>query len=520
MNKLIRQLALIGYGLACSSVAAMAEEMPPLHVKRTGVPAVVDSQGRTTLLRGVNLNALGDYFQANPLYPTVIDATEDDFAQMSALGLNVVRLILSWSSLEPERGVIDESYIDRIKTMVGYAKKYGIYVVLDMHQDAWGKFIASSPDTQCGFFESSIGWDGAPKWATYTDGASTCRVKVREFSPAVARAFENFWRNREGIQTELISVWSRLATAFADEPAVVGYDLINEPNFGVSVGLSQTLLMGRYYTQALRAIRSAEKSVTNGFSHVAFVEPSVEWSAFGVTLPPLGLFLLDDNIVFAPHLYAGSITVTGTITSGYQAASKVATLYRTPFWSGEWGWFGEPAQTEPQIWAYAQQEDAYRIGGAVWQWKQACGDPHSQGVRNGREVVGEQYQVTVTLCPGDTALGVSPAYARVLSRARPLHAPGDLVALSSDPYRGVMTLEGRSEEPGALVLWVPAQDYSVMDNGTMDKSSIGKNSIGKSRTHSGPPVVSGGSELVREKVSGGYRITLNVSGNYQVRVDY
>lgn len=496
------QITLAGCALAITGNSFASAELPPLAVQRSGMPAIIDNQQRTVLLRGVNLNALGDYYQANANYPTVIDASEHDFAEMAKLGMNVVRLVINWSALQPERDHIDYDYIDRIKTMVGHAKKHGLYTIIDMHQDAWGKYIASNGSEQCGFFETSIGWDGAPQWATLTNGASTCRLRVREISPAVATAFENFWRNREGIQDELIKVWSVLAREFADEPAVAGYDLLNEPNFGLSVGISQTLLMGNYYTKAIRAIRAAEKGVPGGFAHIAFFEPSVEWSAFGVTLMPLGLFLFDNNIVFAPHLYSGSITVTGTIGSGFQAAKKVADLYRTPFWSGEWGWFGSAEESESQIWAYAQHEDAYRIGGAVWQWKQACGDPHAQGIWYGREIEGEQNHVNITWCPGDLPLRVSPAYQRVLSRARPLYAPGDLVALRSNPYTGSMRLEGNAKADSndssnaMLLLWVPEREGVA------------------------GPEVRGGEVHSIVEVPGGYHVSVTVASRYAVEVDY
>lgn len=355
----------IACALALLPLGAHADADLRLSVRKGSLPAIIDARDRTVLLRGVNLNSLGDYYAAFPAYPTVIPIEEADFERMASLGFNVVRLLLSWSYLEPMPGVIDEAYIGKIRETVALAKKHGLYVVLDMHQDAWGKYIASTEADQCGFFERSIGWDGAPQWATLTEGRSTCRIRVREFSPAVATAWENFWRNKNGIQDHLIQVWARLAREFAAEPAVAGYDLINEPNFGLSVGLSQTMLMGRYYSKTLKAIRTAEQSVTGGFPHIGFFEPSVEWSAFGTTLFPIGSFVLDPNIVFAPHLYSGSITVVGDVASGYREAAKVAKIYRTPFWSGEWGWFGEPVSAEPQIWTYAQHEDHYLIGGAA-----------------------------------------------------------------------------------------------------------------------------------------------------------
>ena len=397
VKSLITWAAIIG--LVACSMAANANtgfaELRPLQVLKSQTPAITDDQSRTVLLRGANLNTLGDYYQANPEMPTKIPASQQDYAEMASLGFNVVRLVLSWSALEPTRGQLDPTYLETIRTHVGYAKSQGIYTVLDMHQDAWGKYIASTQADQCGFFEPAIGWDGAPAWATITDGASTCRFPgLREMSPAVARAFENFWRNRDGIQDALIDTWAKLAAEFATEPAVAGYDLLNEPNFGLSVGFSQTLMMGSFYTKALRAIRKAE-TAAEGFHHIAFFEPSVEWSAFGTTLWPIGFFLFDSNIVFAPHLYSGSITVIGTIESGYAHAAQAARFYRTPFWSGEWGWFGEGAETEASVWRYAQMEDQYQIGGAVWQWKQACGDPHPQKVWNGRPVTETQNQVNL-----------------------------------------------------------------------------------------------------------------------------
>lgn len=486
-------IALLGVALPALACA----DLLPLQVRKGANPAIIDARDRTVLLRGVNYNALGDYFEANPDQPAVVPYQADDFARMAQLGMNVVRLLISWSALEPQRGVIDDAYLDQIRTAVADAKANGLYVVLDMHQDAWGKFIATPDSTDCGFFQPSIGWDGAPAWATLTDGQSTCRFPgLRELSPAVARAFENFWRNRDGIQDALIATWARLAREFAAEPAVAGYDFLNEPNFGVSVGLSQILLMGNFYSKTLRAIRTAEQSVPGGFAHIGFFEPSVEWSAFGITLPPLGLFMLDRNIVFAPHLYSGSITVTGTVASGYANAAKVAGIYRAPFWSGEWGWFGAPADSEASIWEYAQYEDRYRIGGAVWQWRQACGDPHAQGSREGRTVTEPQYHVIINLCPGDEDGGVSPAYERILARAYPRHAPGELLQLHSDPYSGVLTLVGESDEEGDLELWVP----------TSARVNV--------------PQLDGSDAVQVESRSGGFLIRATVSGHYHITLQY
>src|SRR5205823_11597120 len=123
--------------------------LSPLHVVRGIRPRIEDGQHRQVLLRGVNTNQLGDYYQADPTLPSTVPLTEDDFAQMAAVGFDSVRLIVHWSLLEPRRGVFDQAYLDRVGQAVGWAAHHGLYVVLDMHQDAWGKYIATPAGETC-----------------------------------------------------------------------------------------------------------------------------------------------------------------------------------------------------------------------------------------------------------------------------------------------------------------------------------------------------------------------------------
>src|SRR5262249_23580534 len=156
-----------------------------------------------------------------------------DWADMAKQGFNVVRLLISWSSVEPTRGMFDDAYIARVRDAVKAAAANGLYSVIDMHQDAWGKYIASPSDVVCAPDAApAIGWDGAPQWATLTDGADTCTHGSREDSEAVMNAWDSFYANRDGIMDELVATWSKVATSFRDEPAVAGYDLLNEPNHG------------------------------------------------------------------------------------------------------------------------------------------------------------------------------------------------------------------------------------------------------------------------------------------------
>ena len=83
-------------------------------------------------------------------------------------------------------------------------KEHGLYTVLDLHQDAWGNALAR-PEQQCGGGTSATtGWDGAPAWATITDGTLHCQFLARDLAPAVATAFGNFYTDRDGIQSALV----------------------------------------------------------------------------------------------------------------------------------------------------------------------------------------------------------------------------------------------------------------------------------------------------------------------------
>jgi endoglycosylceramidase len=455
--------ALASAALLPASAPARVAELPPLHVVRGADARIEDSSGRQVLLRGVNVNQLGDYYRGSPALDPTIPLTEQDFVDIARVGFDSVRLIVHWSALEPTRGAFDEAYVARIRQAVEWAKAHGIYTVVDMHQDAWGKHVDTPPGEICAPGATpSIGWDGAPGWATLTDGMPTCQFGgVRELSPAVAQAWQNFYADRDGIQGRLVETWRRLAHAFAGEPAVAGFDIVNEPHPGFAPSASAATELAAFYTRALTAIRAGERG---GLAHVVFFEPLVVWSASAVDVVPPPTFTDDPNIVFAPHLYAGSISADRTAGApfltphdGHQAAAGAASGYQTTYWSGEWGWFGDPAKDRGDIAMYAAEEDARRVGGAWWDWKQACGDPHQINDARGG---GTSPSLNRYACPQQRALGIPATTRRILARAYPRAAPGRLTALESNPESGALRLTGADDDLAgscALEVWLPGE---------------------------------------------------------------
>ena len=143
--------------------------LPWLHVEHPTRPRafIADELGRTVILRGVASGGLMDYWAGTnpadlapaPFFPIDPAAYEDrcavnsatiwqpplcrtDLAEMRARGFEVVRLALSWSLLEPRPGAYDRRCLDRIAQVVGWARAEGIYVILDMHENAYSRYIA------------------------------------------------------------------------------------------------------------------------------------------------------------------------------------------------------------------------------------------------------------------------------------------------------------------------------------------------------------------------------------------
>ena len=110
-----------------ASAATASTALRALHaIRGTGAhvdPRIVDDHGSEVLLRGVNVNSLGDYFQANASYPTTVPVTETDWAAMQADGFDVVRLLISWSTLEPTKGHISQGYLATIHDTVAAAAR-------------------------------------------------------------------------------------------------------------------------------------------------------------------------------------------------------------------------------------------------------------------------------------------------------------------------------------------------------------------------------------------------------------
>jgi len=177
-----------------------------------------------------------------------------DFAKMHAWGMNCIRLGIIWDGIEPEPGKYDDAYLDGVAKRVAWAAQHGLYVFLDMHQDLFSGLYA----------------DGAPAWATLHEDRPHNQGGVWSdaylISPAVQVAFDNFWANAPapdgvGIQDHYAAAWRHVAKRFAEDPTVIGYDIMNEPFEGTSVTAAQkVLLRGEFGTRLAQRLKDLAQS--------------------------------------------------------------------------------------------------------------------------------------------------------------------------------------------------------------------------------------------------------------------
>ncbi|MEZ5176705.1 MAG: cellulase family glycosylhydrolase [Acidimicrobiales bacterium] len=423
---------------------------------------IVDSAGRQVLLRGANVNSLGEYWQGDPTEAPTVAVTGTDWDAMAAHGFSVVRLLITWSRIEPVRGQIDQGYLDQVDAAVRAAAAHGIYSVIDMHQDAFSAHTATPLPVDCPPGTGPAkGWDGAPAWAVITDGLSTCTPGERNAAPAVRAAWNHFWDDTDGIRTRFAASWGAVAARFAGRPEVAGYDLLNEPEASRPAA-ELTPIYEAFLLQVIRSIRAAEAGAP--FEHLVFVEPALPAGnlAYGLVIPDPNRAGVDRrNIVASVHNYAESIQQGITIEGLNDVIESITAGMGLPQWGGEYGFWDTSPATLAKVARYAADEDRRRWGGAWWQWRQACGDPHSVGWDGSGWAAphGAVVHLNTLSCPGDTVGVPTEPFLRVLGRAYPRATPGTLDHLVSDPTTGQLSVEATATAAGGeLVVWAPTAD--------------------------------------------------------------
>lgn len=179
----------------CRAVAA--PEVPqPATTPLSRIQIAPDGRGLVTE-RGAPFAPMGvNYFRPGTGWAPQLwkkfdpEATRRDFARMKDLGVNCVRVFLTYGSFHQEPGRLAEDGLAKFDQFLKLAEEAGIYV------------HPTGPDH----------WEGLPEWARGD----------RLTEERVLRALEGFW--------------TALATRYRGRAVLFAYDLLNEPAIGWNTG--------------------------------------------------------------------------------------------------------------------------------------------------------------------------------------------------------------------------------------------------------------------------------------------
>jgi endoglucanase len=294
---------------------------------------IVDAAGKPLFLRATNL---GNWlvpegymwlFQDGPQSPSEIRAlvfellgpegsaafwqkyrenhvTREDIAFLHHAGFNAIRVPLHYSLFESD----DAEGFKLLDRLIAWSRAEGLYVLLDMH---------AAPGGQTG--------------ANIDDGAGY---------PWLYQSPKE--------QEHLSAIWRRLATHYRDEPAVLGYDLLNEPipHFPRLAPLNS--LLEPVYKKLAGEIRKADAH------HILFLGGAQWDSNFSVFGKPF-----DANVVYTFHKYW-----TAPDESVIRQYIDFRDRYDVPIWMGESG-----ENTDDWIAQFVKVLEKNNIGWAFWPYK-------------------------------------------------------------------------------------------------------------------------------------------------------
>jgi hypothetical protein len=371
---------------------------------------IVDQQGRTLLLRGVNIMGL-EYTPASSPLPW----DDSDLRKVRATGATVVRVPISWAIIEPQRGHYDAAALARITTAVRWASDAGLLVVLDMHQWNW------SP---------CFGGNGVPEWASSPCPHATAVDNAN--APSMFKSETAFWLSRT-LQARFTAAWRQavIAARAAGTDNVLGYEILNEPPLGlIAPGVFENAVLAPFYERNARAIRKLDPG------GLIFVEPIL---GSGIDFGLVHLSIA--RLVYSTHLYQASVNDAGYHAGDFAgpaqflpdllAGGREAARLHAAYWPGEWGYL-DPTQTVSLDEArYARDmltaQDIARVGSAYWTYNRH--DP-----------------------------AWNPAIVSVLTRPSPFAVAGDLLSMRTKPNSVTVTWRQRGSASSRFSLpagWTP-----------------------------------------------------------------
>jgi len=333
---------------------------------------LTNSDGQVVILHGTN-----EVYKLPPYEPSASGFNADDAAFLAANGFTAVRLGVIWAAVEPTPGHINTDYLDSINETVQILADHGIYTMIDMHQDNWS---------------TEFQGEGAPDWATFDGGKRNPKLGFPVnywLNPAENHAWKSFWDNVPapdglGLQDHYAQAWESVASYFSGNPAVIGYDVMNEPFPGpawpaalIGIPFFANQQLAPMYNQVDAAIRAVDPNTP------LYIEPPAPAAAqvgniLGV---PVKLGAVNDpNTVLAWHNYcAGAPGPLCTFITERVAreSDRYATRHDMPSYMNEFGATSKVSELNTEM----RSADQRLISWAQWAYT-GVGDITTTGSGN------------------------------------------------------------------------------------------------------------------------------------------
>jgi endoglucanase len=260
--------------------------------------------------------------------------TTNDLDNIKAMGMNLIRLPIWWANLQTLGGTWRADAFSKIDWLVTNAWQRGIYTIIDLH-----------------------GVPGGQSTADHT-----------------GQAGQNQYWTSTNYQSQTAMIWSNIAAHFRGNPAVAGYDLINEP-----YGAPSRSDLWSAYASLYQTVRTVDPD------HIILMEGTLNsWCWCWDALPPPATYGWT-NVVYQMHEYQfGSVNDPNGVMAGIDNQVndyRNHQSWNVPAFIGEFNEFG-PGADPASVWKYAiQQLNTNNMSWSVWSYKATHGGvPDSWGL--------------------------------------------------------------------------------------------------------------------------------------------
>lgn len=239
--------------------------------------------------------------------------TREDIAYIKQTGMNSIRLPFHYKSFTEEDYMGLKSNQDgfaRIDSVIKWCKEEGLYVILDMH-DAPGGQTGDNIDDSYGY-----------PWL-----------------------FES-----EESQQLFCEIWEKIANRYKDEPAILGYDLLNEPiatHFNNKEEINKHLVP--VYKKGIEAIRSVDKN------HIILLG-GAQWNS--------NFTMFDEKAIDSKMMYTCHRYWCDTLQTNLQDFVDFRTKVNLPLYMGETG-----ENTDEWVGAFRRLMERNNMGWHFWPYK-------------------------------------------------------------------------------------------------------------------------------------------------------